>query len=289
MRNEQHATGAEATSARSSPPMAPASTTPMPEAVTALFAWPATIWQFGEGHVFEDAEELAENVEALIDVFDEAGIISTMPDVKEVRVAGAAAFANVALAAGGRRRRAAARVHLPVPARQRGRRLAHRDGRERGTRRALSGDDATRRQSGPSRPADAEICARIFDRAWHVGHPFAPRRIDASVLATRPRARRCSSPKTTAARWSASSRSTSRRASCITSMSSPPAQPGRSAQALLRHAVAVAGGNATLKCQLGNHAALRLLPPSRLGGGRGRHERIRRLGDPAQPVLAARG
>ena len=28
------------------------------EAVTALFAWPATIWQFGAGHVFEDAEEL---------------------------------------------------------------------------------------------------------------------------------------------------------------------------------------------------------------------------------------
>jgi hypothetical protein len=46
-------------------------------AITDLFAWPATIWQFGEGHVFEDAEELEENVEALMDVFDEAGIVLT--------------------------------------------------------------------------------------------------------------------------------------------------------------------------------------------------------------------
>jgi ketosteroid isomerase-like protein len=65
------------------------------EAVTALFAWPATIWQFGKGHIFADAEELAENVEALIDVFDEAGIKGTIPEVREVRVAGAAAFAHV--------------------------------------------------------------------------------------------------------------------------------------------------------------------------------------------------
>lgn len=64
-------------------------------AVTALFAWPATIWQFGEGHVFEAAEKLAENVEALIDVFDEAGIVVTIPEVLEVRVAGATAFASV--------------------------------------------------------------------------------------------------------------------------------------------------------------------------------------------------
>ncbi len=64
-------------------------------AVTALFAWPATIWQFGKGHVFEDAEELQENVDALIDVFDEAGIVATEPEVKEVRVAGPSAFAAV--------------------------------------------------------------------------------------------------------------------------------------------------------------------------------------------------
>ena len=66
------------------------------EAITKLFAWPATIWQFGEGHVFEDSDDLSENVDALMDVFDEAGIVSTTPEVTEVRVAGSAAFAHVA-------------------------------------------------------------------------------------------------------------------------------------------------------------------------------------------------
>ena len=64
-------------------------------AVADLFAWPATIWQFGEGHVFEEPDDLAENVEALMDVFNEAGIILTTPAVRDVRVAGAAAFASV--------------------------------------------------------------------------------------------------------------------------------------------------------------------------------------------------
>ncbi len=66
------------------------------EAITDLFAWPATIWQFGEGHIFEDEADLAENVEALMDVFDEAGIVVTTPELREVRLAGAAAFATVA-------------------------------------------------------------------------------------------------------------------------------------------------------------------------------------------------
>ena len=65
-------------------------------AVVALFAYPALIWQLGEGHVFEDEEELGENVEALIDVFDQAGIVVTVPEIRELRIAGAAAFATVA-------------------------------------------------------------------------------------------------------------------------------------------------------------------------------------------------
>src|SRR5688572_12829864 len=64
------------------------------DAVTALFAWPATIWQFGDGHVFAEPAELAANVEALIDVFDEAGIAVSHPEITEVRIAGAAAFAT---------------------------------------------------------------------------------------------------------------------------------------------------------------------------------------------------
>jgi hypothetical protein len=65
------------------------------EAVTKLFVWPATIWQFGTGHVFEDREELSENVEALIDVFDEAGIVSSEPEVEEISVGAGSAFASL--------------------------------------------------------------------------------------------------------------------------------------------------------------------------------------------------
>ena len=83
--------------------------------MTALFAWPATIWQFGEGHVFKDADELAENVDALVDVFDEAGIVATEPEVKEVRVEGSSAFASVIWRQRDDKRRAPPRVLLPVP------------------------------------------------------------------------------------------------------------------------------------------------------------------------------
>jgi ketosteroid isomerase-like protein len=65
------------------------------EAVTELFAWPAVIWQQGQGHVFKSARELAENVEALIDLSDEAAIVSTKPEINEIRLAGATAFATV--------------------------------------------------------------------------------------------------------------------------------------------------------------------------------------------------
>src|SRR4051794_24936191 len=91
------------------------------ESVTALFAWPATIWQLGEGHVFEDADDLAENVEALMEVFDGAGIVVTTPAVRDVRIAGAA---HPPPSPGGRRtrpRRVAARVHLPLLADRAGR------------------------------------------------------------------------------------------------------------------------------------------------------------------------
>jgi uncharacterized protein (TIGR02246 family) len=65
------------------------------EAVAELFAFPAVIWQLGEGHVFEDAEDLSENIEALFEVFDEAGIVLTTPEVRDIRIGGVAAFATV--------------------------------------------------------------------------------------------------------------------------------------------------------------------------------------------------
>jgi len=64
-------------------------------AVAMLFTFPLTIWQSGEGHVFADADALAGNVEAMIDVFDEAGIIFMVPEMREVFSAGDAAFASV--------------------------------------------------------------------------------------------------------------------------------------------------------------------------------------------------
>jgi GNAT superfamily N-acetyltransferase len=47
--------------------------------------------------------------------------------------------------------------------------------------------DRTDRRAGPVavrpfRPADAPACADIFDRSWHAGHPYAPRRIDLAAF-----------------------------------------------------------------------------------------------------------
>ena len=67
-----------------------------PDSVTAIFAYPAVIWQFGEGHLFEDEEELAENVEALIDVFTSAGIVLTTPEIRRIVQDGSSAFVSVA-------------------------------------------------------------------------------------------------------------------------------------------------------------------------------------------------
>lgn len=66
------------------------------DAVTNLFAYPAVIWQLGGGNVFDDEEDLAENVEALMDVFDEAGIVVTTPETAWLQVAGDSAAALVA-------------------------------------------------------------------------------------------------------------------------------------------------------------------------------------------------
>ena len=34
----------------------------------------------------------------------------------------------------------------------------------------------------PYAPQDAESCARVFERAWHAGHPYAPREIDVAAF-----------------------------------------------------------------------------------------------------------
>lgn len=52
------------------------------DAITELFTYPATIWQFGKGHVFADREDLLENVEALLAAFDGAGVVTSTFDIE---------------------------------------------------------------------------------------------------------------------------------------------------------------------------------------------------------------
>lgn len=56
------------------------------------FAYPVTIWQLGKGTVFADSGELAENVEALFDVFESEEITHSDFSVLEARSSGNAAF-----------------------------------------------------------------------------------------------------------------------------------------------------------------------------------------------------
>ncbi|TFF17669.1 hypothetical protein E3C22_23720 [Jiella endophytica] len=56
------------------------------------FAYPVTIWQLGKGTVFADAGELAENVEALFDVFENEEIAHSEFRVIEASSCGNAAF-----------------------------------------------------------------------------------------------------------------------------------------------------------------------------------------------------
>ena len=65
------------------------------DAILDLFAYPAIIWQFGKGHVFADADDLAENVEILLDAYADAGIVASEAEVGAIQAMGATAFAAV--------------------------------------------------------------------------------------------------------------------------------------------------------------------------------------------------
>ncbi|MEJ8572552.1 nuclear transport factor 2 family protein [Microbaculum marinum] len=65
------------------------------EAVADCFAYPCTIWQLGAGNVFLDREELLENIEALLAVYDTEEIVHSTFEVKSLVAAGATAFANL--------------------------------------------------------------------------------------------------------------------------------------------------------------------------------------------------
>lgn len=65
------------------------------DAVTACFVYPAVIWQMGKGHVFADAEEMAENIQALFKAYEEAGIVASAFDITTLAVDGPSALATV--------------------------------------------------------------------------------------------------------------------------------------------------------------------------------------------------
>jgi GNAT superfamily N-acetyltransferase len=103
--------------------------------------------------------------------------------------------------------------------------------------------------------ADAEACARIFDRAWHAGHPYAPRTIDAAVLRTETEGEMLFVAED--GEGIAGFVSLYKPQSFVHHLFVDPRCHGRGiGGALLDHAVALAGGTATLKCQLRNEAAL---------------------------------
>ena len=103
---------------------------------------------------------------------------------------------------------------------------------------------------------DLGICAGIFDRAWRVSHPFAPRKIDASVLADEIVGETIFVAEDEE-RAVAGFVSIYVPESFIHHLYVEPRLRNRGiGSALLRHAIATAGGTATLKCQLGNQPAL---------------------------------
>ena len=108
----------------------------------------------------------------------------------------------------------------------------------------------------PYAPSDGTTCVGIFDRAWRAGHPYAPRVIDekAFVTETADEALFVAVDERNTAIGFASIYLPQ---SFVHHLYVEPAQSSRGiGKKLLAHAVAAAGGSATLKCQTGNERAL---------------------------------
>lgn len=65
------------------------------EAVADRFAYPCTIWQFGKGNVFADREELLENIEALLAVYEREEIVHSAFEIVETVSAGCVTFVTL--------------------------------------------------------------------------------------------------------------------------------------------------------------------------------------------------
>ena len=130
---------------------------------------------------------------------------------------------------------------------------------------------------------DTEACAGIFDRAWHAGHPYAPREIDVVAFVMETKDERVLVAEA-AGEIAGFVSLYAPRPSCITSMSSRACQGRGIGRALLQRAVALAGGKATLKCQLRNPQDASVLPPARLARERNGRGGVRAVGHDAEPV-----
>jgi len=65
------------------------------EAVADCFTYPCIIWQLGRANVFTDREELLENIEALLGVYETEDIVHSAFEAKSVAGSGTAALASI--------------------------------------------------------------------------------------------------------------------------------------------------------------------------------------------------
>ncbi len=65
------------------------------DSVADCFAYPCTIWQFGKGNVFADREELLENIEALLSVYEREEIVHSAFQVIEKVLTGNVAMVTL--------------------------------------------------------------------------------------------------------------------------------------------------------------------------------------------------
>ena len=63
--------------------------------VADCFALPATIWQHEKGHVFNDEEELLENIEALLAALEKEGVSYSGFHVSSSHISGSAALVSL--------------------------------------------------------------------------------------------------------------------------------------------------------------------------------------------------
>jgi ribosomal protein S18 acetylase RimI-like enzyme len=104
-------------------------------------------------------------------------------------------------------------------------------------------------------PADIEACVAIFDRAWHAGHDYAPRKIDRATFAKETEEERILVAEVPGALVGFVSLYEPQ--SFVHHLYVDPAFQGRGiGRALLSRAVGLAGGQASLKCQTRNAGAL---------------------------------